>query len=454
MHRVPQSTDTVAAFRAALLEVSTDLRPWRIRGEVREIRGNSLVVSLPKTEVGALLEIQTAGCSLPAIVIGFERSLYVAAPLAPLRRTAPGDQVTVNASSLSIKANYAQLGSVVGSFGEELERMVHASVTRAPARGVSPLESGRAPEAPPMNALARTLIRRQVQTGIRAIDAFLPLGYGQRMVVFAEPGVGKSSLMESILIAGSHRVNVVALIGERGREVRECIDSLKRSGAAANTVVVVATSDRPAICRVHAAWTAISIAEYFRDAGADALLIVDSITRFCRALRDLGLGAGEHPVRRGYASSVFSRLPEFVERAGPGAPSGGNITALYTALLSGELEEDPMVEEIRGLCDGHIFLSKTLAEQGLFPAIDILKSISRLSSTLLAAEPFRRAADLRAAWATIEREEELVRLGGAPTEQFTAAKKLEQPLRDFLKQPRGAISSLEETFNALAALRP
>ncbi len=416
----------------------------RLVGELREIRGDALAVALPKTALGAVIGVETAAGTIKAVVIGFDESLYLAAPLRRPRHISPGDRVTVLADSLLVRAGPALLGSIVGPFGEELERIA------GPCSASEVIM--RAPDASPTAALDRKLIRRQFETGVRAIDTFVPIGFGQRLVVFAEPGVGKSTLVESMLRARSHAANVVALVGERAREVLECVELLKSSGAADRTVVVASTGDEPAISRVHAAWTAATIAEALRDCGDDVLLIVDSMTRFCRALRDLGISAGEPPLRRGYCGSVYSRLPEFIERAGTGGPAGGSITALYTALLSGELEEDPMVEEIRGICDGHLVLSRTLAERGHFPAIDILRSLSRVASQLQSVSLRARVERVRALLSTLEQEQELVALGAAPSVAYLEAKRAEPALLEFLRQPRELYSSWDDTARRLDEL--
>lgn len=421
--------------------------PARSVGSLKEVRGETLTVALPKTELGALLEISIAGRALFAVVIGFSDSHYIAAPFERPFGAAPGDRVVVAARSVLVRTDAGVLGSVIGPLGEELERV-------SPSQASPESRRWRSPHATPFSPLHRPLLRRRFETGIRAIDAFVPLAFGQRMVVFAEPGVGKSSLMECVLKAPYQDANVVALVGERAREVNECIHALRSSDAAPRTVVVVATSDQPAIARVHAAWTAASIAEDLRERGSDALLVVDSITRFCRALRELGATSGEPPLRRGYAGSVYSRLAEFIERSGAGANTGGSITALYTALLTGELEEDPMTEEIRSLCDGHLILSRPLAEAGHFPAVDILRSLSRLSGSLHDREFGQHISRLRAMLATIDREADAVSLGAAPSGAYLAAKAIEAKLNEFLKQSSAEYSAWPETERLAAALIP
>ena len=289
-------------------------------------------------------------------------------------------------------------------------------------------------EKPPA-PLERSLIQSPLSTGIRAIDGLLTIGEGQRIGIFSGSGVGKSTLMGMIARNTSGDVNVIALIGERGREVREFIekdlgeDGLKRS------VVVVATSDEPALMRIKSAWVATAIAEYFRDQGLNVLLMMDSITRWCMAQREVGLATGEPPTTRGYTPSVFSNLPKLLERAGKA--STGSITGIYTVLVEGDDMDEPIADAARGILDGHIVLSRDLAQMGHYPSIDILASVSRLMPTVVSREHIAVAQEMRSLLATYKKAEDLVNIGAYVQGSNPAIdRSLEyiQAINSFLKQ--------------------
>ncbi|MCL4150428.1 UNVERIFIED_CONTAM: hypothetical protein GTU68_014928, partial [Idotea baltica] len=262
----------------------------------------------------------------------------------------------------------------------------------------------------PPNPLSREKIEKIMHTGISAIDLFCPIGFGQRLGLFASAGVGKSTLLGMIARNSTADINVVALVGERGREVNEFINENLGSSGMQNTIVVFATSDEPALTRQIAAYTATTIAEYFRDKGKKVLLLVDSLTRTARAIREVSLANGELPVRQGYPASVFSELPLLLERTGTN--NKGSITAIYTILKNAENESDPLAEEITSILDGHITLSKDLANQGIRPAIDITNSLSRLESQLLNNEKIKNINAIRIIIAKLERDKELLIFGG------------------------------------------
>jgi FliI/YscN family ATPase len=294
------------------------------------------------------------------------------------------------------------------------------------------------------------LIQSRFVTGIRAIDAFVPMGLGQRLAVLAEPGVGKSSLLAAVAHASEAEVNVIGLIGERAREVQELASGIFSAERQSRTVIVASTSAEPAIRRILAAMTATRIAEHFRERGLSVLLQVDSLTRLFRAYREVGLAAGEVPVRRGYPPSVFSRLPELIERAGTSA--AGAITALYTVLLSSDMDEDPMVDEVKGLTDGHILLSRSVAERCRYPAIDLQGSISRLASRLDTPEVREAVRQVRSAALTVAEDRELSLLGGTVHPRAQERREFESALHGFLAQDSGERSSLEHTHTHLLGL--
>jgi type III secretion protein N (ATPase) len=297
------------------------------------------------------------------------------------------------------------------------------------------------------------LIKDPLQLGIRAIDGLLTVARGQRVGIFGEPGVGKSSLLASIVKGTDADVIVLGLIGERGREVRELLDVQLDAAARARTVAVVATSDRPAMERVKAAHVATSLAEYFRDQGKHVLLLMDSVTRFARAQREIGLAAGEPPTRRGFPPSFFAALPRLLERAGPGAL--GTITGLYTVLVEGDGSLDPVAEEVTSILDGHIVLSAALAQRNHFPAIDVLRSRSRLMDTVSRPLQRRCAAAIRDSMAQYDEVELLLRVGeyrhGADA-GIDAAVARQPAIQAFLRQPADQYVSFSDTLKAMSGL--
>jgi type III secretion protein N (ATPase) len=301
--------------------------------------------------------------------------------------------------------------------------------------------------------LSRNLIDAPFATGVRAIDTVMTAGIGQRIGIFAVAGGGKSTLLGMLARGASADVNVIALVGERGREVNEFIrDNLGDAGMA-KSVIVVATSDRPALERSRAAWVATAIAEHFRDRGKRVMLLVDSVTRFARALRDVGLAIGEPPARRGFPPSVFSALPRLFERAGNN--DKGSITAFYTVLMEGEDGDDPIVEEVRSILDGHIVLSRKLAAAYHYPAIDVLTSLSRTMPRVVEEPQLRAAGQLRKYLAKHQDIELLLQLGeykkGSDPEADIAIQKIE-PIRKLLQQPSGDIAGFAESVSALRKL--
>ncbi len=378
--------------------------------------------------------------SFLARVMGFSDSSAQLAPLASSPRISPGAQVRVLGSKSTFSVCPEILGTVVDCLGA-VQKRVHEPT-------VSVLNNGRR-NVPYISQPSSVLERRPVDqvfvTGVRSIDAFLTLGLGQKICVIAEPGVGKSMLLSMLGRSESTDVTVVGLIGERGREVGEVVSDTLRIGSASKTVIVASTGDESPARRVLAAHTATAIAEYFRSIGLNVLLEIDSLTRLLRAYRELGLALGELPVRRGYPPSAFSELPKLIERAG--TSEAGTITAIYTVLASNDLDQDPMVEEVRGLTDGHIVLSAELAERDHYPAVDILASISRLQSRLLKREVLDQTRFLRRLLSRLRSDKDLVLLSGAkPDTELELALQLEEKLKSFLKQSPAELSLLNSTF--------
>ncbi len=303
----------------------------------------------------------------------------------------------------------------------------------------------------PPHPLKRQRIQQCFRTGIKAIDTFVPCGRGQRLGIFAGSGVGKSTLLGMIASQAEADVNVIALIGERGREVREFMEKDLDETGRRKSVVVVATSNQPAIARLKGAFVAMSVAEYFRDKGQNVLLMMDSVTRFAMAQREIGLAVGEPPATRGYTPSVFSLLPQLLERAGTG-PSG-SITGLFTVLVEADDMNDPIADAVRSILDGHVVLTRELATQNHYPAIDVLESVSRLTRDLTSAEQQKLTARARECLATYRKNQDLINIGAYPAGTNPAIDMsihLHEPMKTFLRQAIDQGSLTEQSWAALA----
>lgn len=414
-------------------------------GLLREIAGPTLRAVMPHCRIGDLCELrcpQTRNLLVLAEVIGFDGQMSLLSPFDSIGGLAPGTLVVPLEGGHRVKVGTALLGEVLDGLGR-------------PLQGVMPegLEAEWPVLRPPPNPMDRPLIDRPFATGIRCIDGFAPLGVGQRVGVFAAAGVGKSSLLSMLARNADADINVVALIGERGREVKDFLERGLPAHARRRTVTVVATSDQPALQRVRAAHVAMTIAEYFREQGAHVMLLMDSVTRFARGLRELGLAAGEPPTRRGFPSSVFAELPRLVERAG--CAGKGAITALFTVLVEGDDMTEPVADEMRSLLDGHLILSRELAAANHYPALDVLESASRLAGAVSDAEHMQLAGELRKLMAAYKDVELLIKMGeyqaGAdPTADRAVAVK--QSLDAFLRQPSHERVALAHTVACMRAI--
>jgi len=418
----------------------------RRMGWVREMQGLSIDSQGPDAAVGELCRImvrddKTEGneAGVLAEVVGLKPGRITLMPYGPVHGVAVGCEVRALGRKSEIGVGDALLGRVIDGFGAPLDGGA------APA-----VRERRALKAKPINPMQRPPITQVLETGIRAIDTLLTLGQGQRVGIFAGSGVGKSTLLgllarhvkpQADANARLH-VNVIALIGERGREVREFIEKQLGPAGLARSVVVVATSDQPALARMRAAYAALAIAEHFRDQGCNVLLTMDSITRFAMARREVGLSAGEPPTARGYTPSVFAELPELCERCGT-APGGGSITALLTVLVEGDDMNEPVSDALRAILDGHIVLSRSLAHRGQYPAIDVLKSASRLMPDLADAQHRSLATQAIALLALLERNRQMVEIGAyerGSNPALDTALDREPALLSWLSQTEGGVA--------------
>jgi flagellum-specific ATP synthase len=371
-----------------------------LRGRVNDLIGLIVEASGLEAEVGEVVLVE-AGRSrepVPAEVVGFRAGRTLLMPLGDLAGLAPGHRVTATGRPLSVPVGVEMLGRVVDALGRPID-----------AHGALDARERRAIEATPPDPLQRTRITEQVSLGVRALDTLVPCGRGQRLGIFAGSGVGKSSLLGMIARSTNADVNVICLVGERGREVREFIERDLGEEGLSRSVVVVATSDQPALVRIKAALTATTIAEAFRDEGADVMLMMDSVTRFAMAQREVGLAIGEPPATRGYTPSVFAMLPKLLERSG--TSDRGSITGLYTVLVDGDDFNEPIADAVRSILDGHVVLTRELAHAGHYPAVDVLQSVSRLVGEIQTPETRAAAQEVRSLLAAYKDKADLIAIG-------------------------------------------
>jgi len=398
---------------------------------------------MPGARIGDVIQIERrAGPPVDAEVIGFDAGQVIAVPLGTLIGVGPDELVRTTGAPLQVGAGKELLGRVVDGLG-------HALDGRGLPSGLRPAWVERAP--PP--ALSRSAISKPFVTGIRAIDGLLTLGVGQRIGLFSGSGVGKSTLLGSLARNAQTDAVVVALVGERGREVQEFLDHCLGEDGRKRSIVVVTTSDAPALERLRAAQTATALAEAMRDQGANVLLLVDSVTRFARAQREVGLAAGEPPARRGFPPSVFAALPRLLERTG--TASFGSITAIYTVLVEGDDLDEPIADEVRGIVDGHVILDRELASQGHYPAIDVVKSISRVMPRVVAPQQLAWSRQIRGLVSVYQQKRDLIVLGGyvkGTDVSVDRAIRAREQIEDYLRQGSDECTRFEDTWARIESL--
>jgi flagellum-specific ATP synthase len=415
----------------------------RRHGRVSDLIGLIVEATGLEAEVGEVCEIATgrSRAAVPAEVVGFRSRRTLLMPLGDLHGIGPGNVVTATGEPVRVTVGDELLGRVLDGLGRPLDEGEELPAGRV-----------RSADGSPPDPLDRPRIRERVGLGVRTLDGMVPCGRGQRLGIFAGSGVGKSSLLGMIARSTTADINVICLVGERGREVREFIerdlgDAIERS------VVVVATSDQPALVRIKAALTATSIAEHFRDRGNDVLLMMDSVTRFAMAQREVGLAIGEPPATRGYTPSVFALLPKLLERSGTSA--AGSITGLYTVLVDGDDMNEPIADAVRSILDGHVVLTRELAHAGHYPAIDVLQSVSRLVDEISAPDVAAAAQEVRSLLAAWHDKRDLVAIGAyeAGSDPLVdRAIALKPAIDAFLRQPVDAPSTAQEADEGLLGL--
>ncbi len=430
---------SLAGYREELERMVT----LRWTGQVTDVVGLLIESHGPSAAIGDFCEIDTgAGRRIRTQVIGFRDGRVLSMPLDEIDGLQAGDVVEARSEDARVEVGPTLLGRVIDGFGKPMD-------------GGPPIEAKEAYwlYGKPVNPLDREHITKPLVTGIRAIDGLLPCGKGQRIGIFGGSGVGKSTLLGSMSRNNSADVTVIAMIGERNREVRAFIDHVLGPEGQKHSVVVVATSEKPAPLRVRACFVALAVAEYFRDRGASVLLVMDSVTRLAMAQREIGLAAREPPSQKGYTPSVFNLLPKVLERAGNF--KRGSITGFFTVLVEGDDFNEPICDAVRAILDGHIILSRQLAAQGHYPAIDILHSVSRLTSEIAAPAQKEAARRIREALAVYRDSEDLIQLGAyaaGSNPALDASIRLRPELLDFLRQDQAAASTLPQTLSKLEEL--
>ncbi len=390
--KLPRADKYIAALK--------QLDPIKMNGKVTQVIGLTVESEGPEASVGDLCYIFPGKGKEPiqAEVVGFRNNKVLMMPLGNLHSIAPGCEVVSTGQPLTVKVGHELLGQVLDGLGRPLD-----------GSSLSSNMQNYSTSNEPSNPLKRPRVLHPLSVGIRCIDGLLTIGKGQRVGIFAGSGVGKSTLLGMVSRNTSADINVIALIGERGREVLDFIERDLGPEGLARSIVVVATSDQPALIRIKGAQIATSIAEYFRDRGHNVMLMMDSVTRYAMAMREVGLAVGEPPATRGYTPSVFANLPKLLERAGT-SPKG-SISAFYTVLVDGDDMNEPIADAVRGILDGHIVLDRNLANKGHYPAIDVLSSISRVMKDIVPEAQTEAAENLKRILSVYRHSEDLINIG-------------------------------------------
>jgi flagellum-specific ATP synthase len=442
--RMKSSPEDCLNLRGTSISIN-DCPGWEKCGKVMQLVGNMIVVGGLEAALGDIFRITNPGSNTPiyAQVVGFNQKQLKLSPLTAIDGIQPGALVSPRPQVQNIAASPGLLGRILNGMGHPIDN-----------KGPLPPGTPYPLSAKVVNPLCRPLINEQLDVGVQSVNGLLPLGKGQRMGIFAGSGVGKSTMLGMMARHTAAPVNVIALIGERGREVNEFIEKDLGKEGLDHSVVVVATSNQPATIRLRGAYLACTIAEYFRDQGEDVLFMMDSVTRFAMAAREIGLSAGEPPTSKGYTPSVFSHLPQLLERAGNF--ENASITGMYTVLVEGDDLEDPVADALRSILDGHIVLDRRLAHRHQYPAINILRSVSRLTDQLLTREQRQAVAHFVQTLARYEASEDMINIGAYvpgtnPETDYAIA--MYDRLCQYLKQPVEKKCPIDEAQNALAALR-
>ncbi|HML86982.1 MAG TPA: flagellar protein export ATPase FliI [Methylomusa anaerophila] len=416
----------------------------KLNGRITQIIGLVIESQGPNVNLGELCYIYPRGNSLPipAEVVGFRQGRVLLMPIGEIQGIGPGCEVISGHRTLKVNVGRQLLGRILDGLGNPIDGQgpLYTNI-QYPLHTLPP---------PP---LTRRRITEKLSVGIRSIDGLLTIGRGQRIGIMAGSGVGKSTLLGMIARNTEADVSVIALVGERGREVREFIERDLGEEGLRRSVVIVATSDQPALVRIKGALTATAVAEFFRDQGLDVILMMDSVTRFASAQREVGLTVGEPPATRGYTPSVFAMLPKLLERSGTG--DTGSITGIYTVLVDGDDMNEPIADAVRSILDGHIVLSRNLAARNHYPAVDVLASVSRIMAEIADEEHLRSAQRLRTLLAVYKEAEDLINIGAyvsGSNSNIDQAITCIQAIKDFLRQDVYDCTSLAETLQRLKSV--
>lgn len=437
--------DTAAAYLRRTIRSVEEMDAVKINGRVTRVVGLVMEGLGPGSSVGEFCQVypKDEGDPIQCEVVGFSNDKILLMPLGEVRGIGPGSKIVAKRSSASVSVGRKLLGRTLDGLGNPID-------------GLGPVEiDAEYPlYAAPPNPLLRKRIDKPLNVGIKAINGLLTVGKGQRIGIFAGSGVGKSVLMGMMARNTEADVNVIALIGERGREVKEFIEKDLGAEGLKKSVLIVATSDQPPLIRMRASMMATAVAEYFRDLGKDVLLMMDSISRFAMAQREVGLAVGEPPATKGYPPSVFAHMPKLMERAG-NSGGKGSITAFYTILAEGDDVNDPVADAARSILDGHIVLTRELAAMGHYPAVDILSSISRVMNDIVAPEHRERAMKLKAVLATYKKAYDLISIGaykeGSDPKVDHAIKVIDK-VNNFLRQDISEGVNYDDSLQALFGL--